>query len=511
MNTKTISCFIERYWILIVLIAIKVVLQFVFKNPVYELHRDEFLYLDQAHHPSAGYISVPPFTSWIASIIFLLGGGVFWIKFFPAFFGALTIVFAWLIVEETGGGLSAKIFVSISLILSVLVRINLLFQPNSFDILVWTAIFYFFIIYIKTQHTNWLMLLSLIIAIGVYNKYTIIFLIAGLFAGVLLTPLRKLFSKKIFYVSIAFCLILLMPNIIWQIKNNFPVIHHMQALHDRQLVNNNRADFLLDQVKYGLIGILTLAALVALLFYKQFKAYRFIGWTFVVSIILFTIGRAKNYYAIGLYPVLFALGSVYLEAIFKKWKVVLFSLLGVLNVVLFFMIVKYLMPLQNPSEMALSLQKIGLPHWEDGKEHALPQDFADMLGWREMSDKALIAYKMIPADELDRTLIFCDNYGEAGALNYYNRGKMPKAYSFNTDYIYWLPEKNEIKNLVFVGNAPGKEIIDMFKEYKLVDTVGNKFAREMGTKIFLLRGSNATFTERFYRKAEKLKKDFDIF
>jgi hypothetical protein len=77
--------------VLIGFIALKFFLQYFLISPEYELHRDEFLHLDQAHHPAWGYRSVPPFTSLISSLIFLLGGGVFWVKFFPALFGALTL------------------------------------------------------------------------------------------------------------------------------------------------------------------------------------------------------------------------------------------------------------------------------------------------------------------------------------------------------------------------------------------------------------------------------------
>ena len=56
---------------LIGFIIVKFVLQFVLISPEYELQRDEFLHLDQAHHLAWGYISVPPVTSWISSIIVL--------------------------------------------------------------------------------------------------------------------------------------------------------------------------------------------------------------------------------------------------------------------------------------------------------------------------------------------------------------------------------------------------------------------------------------------------------
>jgi hypothetical protein len=154
---------------------------------------------------------------------------------------------------------------------------------------------------------------------------------------------------------------------------------------------------------------------------------------------------------------------------------------------------------------------MGLLSWEDGKNHNLPQDFADMIGWHEMADKALAAYLMIPSGELENTLIICNNYGQAGALNYYNRGKMPEAYSFNTDYIFWLPHIKKIKNILLVGEKPDAVVIGMFKDFRLNAVVENKEAREKGTGIYLLTGANDFFTTIFYNKVEERKKNLDIF
>ena len=171
MNANKLRFFLNNYWILLALVAVKFISQFVLVNPIYELHRDEFLHLDQAFHPAAGYISVPPFSAWMASLIYLMGGGLFWIRFVPALFGALTVVFGWLIVEELGGKLLAKILTSILLIFSVYTRLNVLFQPNAFDILAWTIVFYFLIKYVRNYNAKWLFSLSVITALGLYNKY----------------------------------------------------------------------------------------------------------------------------------------------------------------------------------------------------------------------------------------------------------------------------------------------------------------------------------------------------
>jgi len=195
-GTTGLKKVISNYWILVVLVIIKLVMQYLFVNPVYELHRDEFLHLDQALHPAWGYISVPPFTSWIASLIYLLGGGIFWIRFFPALFGALTVVFGWLIAESLGGKLISKILTSVFIIFSVYIRLNLLFQPNAFDILAWTIMFWLLIRYLQDYRIKWLIALAVITALGLYNKYTVLFLLAGLFAGLLITRQRVLLSEK---------------------------------------------------------------------------------------------------------------------------------------------------------------------------------------------------------------------------------------------------------------------------------------------------------------------------
>ena len=148
--------FFKDYWLLFLLVAIKMVLQLIVVNPVYELHRDEFLHLDQAKHLAAGFISVPPFTSWVSLIINLLGGGIFWVRFFPALFGAFTLIVIWLTIEQLGGTILTQLLAGTVFIFSVFVRINILYQPNSFDILAWTSVFYLLIRYIDNKRSLWL-------------------------------------------------------------------------------------------------------------------------------------------------------------------------------------------------------------------------------------------------------------------------------------------------------------------------------------------------------------------
>lgn len=516
INNSQLVFFFRKYRVLFLLIAVKMILQYLIVNPVYELHRDEFLHLDQANHLALGFISLPPFTSLISKIIFLLGGDLFWIRFFPAMFGSLTIVFAWLIVEEMGGSMLARVLVAFGLIFSVLARLNILFQPNSFDILVWTAIFYFLVRFIKTPDNKWLLFLSVVAVAGVYNKYNVAFLFIGLFTGLIVTEQRKIFLNKNFWKVITLSLILVLPNLLWQVNNDFPVVDHMKVLKENQLDNNTASGFLINQMLFFFGSLpLIICALAALFFYKPFKPYMFVGVSFLTIIVLFVFLKAKDYYAIGLYPVLIAFGAVWLDKYVRdRLKLSVFGILLIANIGIFLMTAKVIFPILTPSEIrknSESFEKFGMLRWEDGKKHALPQDFADMSGWREMAGKALLAYKMIPLEERDKTLIFCDNYGQVGALNYYNRGEMPEAYSFNTDYIYWLPHFSYIQNLVLVGDKPDEKIVRLFREWKLTGIVEDEFSREKGTEIWLFTGADTTFTSIFYNEADERKKNHDIF
>lgn len=506
----------KHYRVLFFIVIAKLILQYLVVNPYYELHRDEFLHLDQANHLAWGYISVPPFTAIVSKLIFLLGGGIFWVRFFPALFGAMTIVFSWLITEAIGGRTMAKIVVSFAILFSVYARLNILFQPNSFDILVWTASFYFLVQLIRSNEEKWLLFLSLALAIGFYNKYTVVFLLLAIIAGLFLTSHRKLLLKPVMLKAAVLGLIIVLPNLIWQLRHGFPVIDHMRVLKESQLDNNTYSGFLKGQALFlsGSIPLI-ICGLYALFAYKPFRLYRMIGISFTVVLLVLTMAKAKDYYSLGLYPVIFSFGAVFLEkSLRNRFRSIVLSLVIAMNLIVFVFMLRFAFPVLQPSSIVKEheiFEKTGTLRWEDGKNHMLPQDFSDMTGWKEMAAKALAAYRTIPEDQIPNTLVYCDNYGQTGALNYYNRGLMKEAFSFNTDYIYWMPHIKHIKNVLLVGEMPEGDVSRMFRGVAIADSVTNEYARERGTRIFLFTDADSSFTSFFYNELERRKRELDIF
>lgn len=485
----------QKTYILIVFILAKFVIQYFAVNPVYELHRDEFLHIDLGKHLVWGYLSVPPVTGVISYIILLLGNSVFWVKFFPALFGALTMVVVWKTVQELKGNWFALILSATGMLFSVFVRINTLYQPNSLDFLLWTVLLYVVLRFINSEKNKWLYIAGVVFAFGFLNKYNIAFLLLGLFPALLLTPHRKILANRHLYFALAMSFLIVLPNLIWQYNNHFPVVYHMRTLAETQLVNIERWNFIITQTLFFTGSLIViLVAFISFFTYLPFKKYRVFFYAFVFTMLLFVYLRAKDYYSIGLYPVFIAFGAVYLEKMMSSgWVRYLKVPLILLPVLIYGTMLRVILPFLSPEKI---LQKkeifdtVGLTRWEDGRLHDIPQDFADMLGWKELATIVDSAFTLI--DDKDITIIHCDNYGEAGAINFYSKQPYSEAYSMNADYIHWYPlDEFEIVNVILVkensdADKNRERERDFFENVRLIGEIANIYARENGTRVYLL-------------------------
>ena len=278
------------------------------------------------------------------------------------------------------------------------------------------------------------------------------FLVVGLLPAILFTKQRKIFRLPKLYLAIAMAFLLILPNLLWQYNNNFPVIAHMKELAETQLVNVKRIDFLKAQLLFYLGSVFVIfSAFYALVFHKPFKQYRFFFWSIIFTLVVFMYFKAKDYYAIGIYPIYISFGAVYLESILQDgWKKYLKPVLISIPLLLFIPFYKIGFPNKSPEYIVQHQEpyrKLGMLRWEDGKEHDLPQDFADMLGWKELALKVDSVRVQLPNP--DQTLILCDNYGQAGAINYYTKNKKVVAQSFDADYINWLRYDQKIVDVSF--------------------------------------------------------------
>jgi hypothetical protein len=489
------------FWIILIS-AISLVVHLVTYNNL-GFHRDELLYLALGKHLAAGYWSNPPMIGVISYLSQLLPvDPLFATRLFPAIAGAILILVTGLITRELGGTLYAQVLACIALSSSLLIlRGYSMLQPVPFDILFWTLILFWFLRYINTRKPLFLILMGLFFGLGILNKYMVVFLAAGIVPAILITPYRRLFVSKYTWYAACIALLVFLPNLIWQVNHDFPVIRHMQELRDTQLVNVQRVNILTDQLLMFTFGsVVWVAGLIWLLFNSRAKQFRVFGFVYLAVLLLFLVLRGKSYYMAGLYPFMFAAGGVLWERFLKPagWRTVLVITILLLSLPL----VPGGIPIMSAKNLAGYYAKMpekmgaeALLRWEDGRMHPLPQDFADMLGWDELGSIVIKACDSI--QDKSRIMIYAENYGQAGAIEHYAKPYgMPPVVSFSDSYLMWAPDSIApgIDLFFYVNGELGGDVDSLFARIDSIGSITNPYAREHGTTVYLCRSPRADFS-----------------
>ena len=509
---------IKKNGLILLFAAIKFVLPFLVQHHDYDLHRDEFLYLAEGRHLAWGYMEVPPFLSVLAWITNGLGGSFFWVKFWPALFGSLTFVVAAKIVQSLGGRAFALLLLFLAFISGAYIRLFFLFQPNFPEVFFYTVIAWGIVRYIQTGKNNWLYVTGIAAGLGLLSKYSVLFFIIALIPAILLTPRRRMFANKHLYFAALCGLLLFLPNIIWQYQHNFPVLFHMRELQETQLKFNSSGSFLVNQLLMNLATVFVwVSGLYALFFVKRYRPYLFFGVAYFILLALLIWFQGKAYYALGIYPVLFAVGAVHLENLtfnkFIAWRIAMVAL----PLVMLYRLMPLMLPPMAPQPMAeyyadRGVARYGALKWEDLQDHSLPQDFADMLGWQQMAEKVSKLYHSLPPAEQKNTLIYAGNYGEAGALNHYRKQfRLPETYSANATFLWWMKDVSDVKTVILITDDPtamNHPLIKQFGKINIADSITTLHARERGSLIALLQKPATGIMKAWQEKIQKDKEQF---
>ncbi|HRI58268.1 MAG TPA: glycosyltransferase family 39 protein, partial [Saprospiraceae bacterium] len=461
-------------------------------------HRDEFLYLALGRHLDWGFWSNPPFigfVSWLSQN--LLGDSLMATRFLPALCGGGLVLLTGLMVRDLGGGRFAQVLCGTAMLFSIAwLRAYSMLQPVPFDVFFWALLSFGLLKWLKTNDTRWWWFIGATAGIGFLNKYSIVFWAAALLGALLVTPQRKVLATRMPWLAAGLALLILSPNLLWQWQYNFPVVHHMEELARYQLQNVVPVNFLVDQLLFHGPGgaALWIAGLIFLLRAPVMQPYRLLGWFYVAILLVFLALNGKSYYTLGAYPVLFAAGAVWWERFLQKaWpRAVLVAAVVAPALPLF----PTGIPVWRPERLVqyfrgLTDKGIVAVRWEDGELHPLPQDYADMLGWVELEG---LAYKAAMKAGNNAYIIYGDNYGQAGAVDYFVHSTRllpnPTVASFSDSYRLWAPDTlaPDVKTLIYINDEdPGEDVQELFADIQLIGKVENTYARERGTGVWLCR------------------------
>jgi hypothetical protein len=309
------------------------------------------------------------------------------------------------------------------------------------------------------------------------------------------------------YIGVLLAFVIILPNIIWQIANHLPVITHMKALNDSQLVNVNRISFLTDQLFLGFMStLIIIPGIFFIMFNKKMKVYFPLVLASLLVILVLLLLRGKSYYTAGLLPFLVAAGAVFWEKTLRSaWLRTFFVIILLIVTVPF---IPMGIPVFKAERLAAYFEwmkkNVGMDavlRDEDGNYHALPQDYADMIGWEELTANADKAYRQV--QDKNSCFIYCENYGQAGAITVLGRKYgLPQPVCFSESFFYWAPREFsvEIQSVVYINDNLGEDVRALFNDIRETGRISNPLAREYGTTVYLcqkpVRSFNAFWKER---------------
>ena len=473
----------------------------------YGIFRDEFYYLANGRHLAWGYVDHPPFVALLAWVVeHTLGTSVYALR--APMLLTLTAVLACLaaLVRLMGGSGTAVAVAWLAFALSpyYLFAFHYL-SMNAPEVLWWTLAALLLARAARlddrseppARQRSWL-LFGLVMGIAFLTKVSGLVWGAALAIGLLLSPARRHLARPTPWVASAIAALMFLPHVIWQATHDWPTSEFMRNAQANKIVALASIDFLLEQVKLlGPVGVVVAVAGLAGSATRRVPGERVWATAFLFTTAVFLLQRSKPYYLTPAYPVLIAAGAVvitragWLESLTGRAVGALLTTAGLL-------LVPITLPVLSPVQVQAYLARLGLTV-ESGERHkkgALPQHYADMFGWETLADDVARVVAMLSAEERVSARIYAQNYGEAGALEYYGAALgLPRVVSGHNAYWHWGPGPDGGVLVIVGGDVEDhRQVLDDVREAgRTTCTLCMPYERDQ--PIFIARGWKRPLSE----------------
>ena len=502
MKTERQKLFTLVFSISLINLLIYLVTQIFFS---YGMFRDEYYYLACANRIALGYVDHPPLSIYVLTVWKLLfGDSLIAIRFVPAIISSVTIFILGLFTLQLGGKKIAVIIAMLVFMLSpIFLGMNTIYSMNTFDFFFWILSAYLFLRIIQTENKQYWIWLGVVLGLGLLNKTSVFWLGAGILVGTFFTPSRKDLKTKYPYLAFIIALLIFSPYIIWNITHDFAHLEFMRNAAARKYGGLTPISFIMDQILIlnPLSILIWLPGIIFYFFKKDSKQYRAIGFIWLTTFLILLInGHSKGEYISAAYQILFAGGAVMIEKLSAAPKRFWIKYLVAIPVVVIGVSLSpFARPLLSPETFIRYQSAIGLaPSSNEGHELVgLPQFYSDMFGWEELAKNVSKVYQSLSKEEREKTLVYCSNYGKAGAIEYYSKKyPLPKVICPHNSYWYWWPTDKSFTTIIIIGGEI-EEHLESLNEVLEAGYHKTKYAMpyENNQTIFIGRGLKRSVSE----------------
>ncbi len=393
----------------------------------YGWFRDELYFLACGRRLAWGYVDQPPLIAVVSRLAWALAGGSLTLYRAPAAIAHAGLVYlAGRFAQRLGGG-AALACAAVAFAPLYAVDGHLL-TMNAFEPLLYAGVVVLVDRILRGGDGRYWLAVGVLTGVGLLNKHSFAFYTGCLLVAVLLSPQRRaLFQTPWLAAAVAIAALIVLPHVIWQVRNGFPMLELLAAQTWKNAPWTLR-EFVVQQV----LELNPIAAVLALLGLPLlWREARFVAIAFALELVLFAALKGKSYYLAAAWVPLFAGADARLRRL--RWPAA--AMVTVTGAVLLPLAV----PILSPAALDRYQRALGVapPKLENLQYGALPQHLADMFGWQELHDAVVVAAQTIPPGE--RAAVFTQNYGEAGALELFGSAGLPVISGHNTYWLWGVP------------------------------------------------------------------------
>jgi Dolichyl-phosphate-mannose-protein mannosyltransferase len=464
---------------ILVLLALAIILLHTLTNGQYGFHRDELLTYSNALHLEWDYVVYPPMTAFLGRVeLELFGTSLRGFRFFAAVSQGLVLLLTGLAARELGGKREAQLVAALAAgIAGPALVAGWFLGYTTFDYLWWVVVAYFVIRLLKSNDPRWWVAIGAAIGLGMMTKYAMAFLVLGVVGGVLLTPARRLLRSPWLWCGAAVALLIMLPNIVWQMHHHFVSLEWLKSVHARD-IRWGWTDYFLPNQLWKCTNIVTVPLWCAGLWYlfavPDGKRYRMLGWMYVIPLLALFVARGRDYYLAPAYPMLLAAGAVWSE----RWvsslrprsalivRRITWRTLGVAGLL--------------AAAVTLPIAPLNSAWWRlaDGMNGG---NFNMQIGWPELVETVAKIRDSLPAEERARLGILAGDEGEAGAVNLYGQAYgLPRAISgMNSNWLRGYGDPPP-RTVIVVGER--RDFVEQnFESCELAGRLTNRYGIENAT------------------------------
>lgn len=427
-----------------------------FANGQYGYFRDELYYIACTERLDYGYVDQPPLSIYLLHFArSIFGDSLFAIRLLPALAGGAVVFLTGYMTRQLGAGRFGQSVAALCVVIApIYLALNNYFSMNSFDLLFWTIAAILLVSFLKNRDPKYWLWLGLILGLGLMNKISVLWLSAGIVMGLLLTSDRKLLLSRGPWLTGIIAFLFFLPYILWQFQHDGATLEFIRNATGNKMAETSPLEFILGQIlSMHPITLPIWASGLFFYFSKSGKPFRLLGYTYAFVFLLLIVNqKSRTGYLSPAYPILFAGGATIIEQWIampgKTWlkpaTLLIITVAGIATAPLALPV----LPVESYIRYARAL---GLePSTEERKEIGkLPQFFADMHGWKELAASVAEVYRKLSPEERSKCVIFTQNYGEAGAVEFFGKAyQLPKVISSHNNYWIWGP-----------GNPSGRIVI----------------------------------------------------